>query len=408
MKQYKFVLIVFAFLFLSSCSTGYKVHSVSQKQRKPIKNGFSYALPQTVLQIDLLVERIEDLRGPYIDYANALLGISDVIEDDDVTYKLSDIRFSTYSEPDPKAYYYVEAKSNFPSIKVLPNGIIQSVNVDEFIKSNEKSSRNEVANKKKTDEKLFLEPIGSLNFSENTDYTDEDEDDEDDSETTYQESFTTVTVGKSVEEKAKAAAKQLLQVRMKKQELIYGEYEDSYSKNAIDYIYNQLDKMEKDLLALFVGKTISTLETKSFYIVPDKLLLVGDEQPLLLCGFSPERGVTELEKEDGVIIHATIRCEQDLHVLNDFLRKKNNVYKSGKNNKKDVLVRRKKNKSRGFVYRVPDNALVTVKYGAKTYSEKLVVNQYGTLVRLPEKNLSIKYDTETGNILYVEPAKKNK
>ena len=403
MKRYNYILIIFPILLLSACSfqkAGYKVHSVSEKTKNPLKNGISYALPQTVLQIDLLVERNEDIKGPYVDYANILLGIADAIEEDEVTYHLSDIRFSTYSEPDPKAYYYVESRACFPSMVVLPNGIIHSVNINENINLSKDNVSEITIDSKTGKEKMFLEPTGSLNFVERQDtiYTpivDEN------NELAYEKSYKTVAKERPVGERAKAAAEQILQIRMKKKELIYGEYEDNYSKNAIDYIYAQLDKMEKDLLSLFAGKTVSTIETKSFYIVPDKSLLVGDEQPFLLCGFSSENGVTTLEKEEGIIIHATIRCEQDLYVLNNFLKRKNNKY-----NKSGRLVSKKEDKSKGFVYRIPDNALVTVRYSSRTFSEKIIVNQYGTLVKLPEKKLSIKYDTETGNVFSITPLNK--
>ena len=399
MKKYNYIFLTISIVLLSACSS-YKVHSVSEKTKNPLKNGVPFALPQTVLQIDLLVERIEDFKGPYADYGRILLGITDVIEEDELTYRLSDIRISTYSEPDPKAYYYVESKRNLPNIAILPNGILHSVNENDILRLDKNNSSEEIVNIKKIDGKMFLEPTGSLNFVEKQDtvYTPKIDENED---LVYEKSYRIVAQEKPVGERAKAAAEQILQIRMKKRELIYGEYEDAYSKNSIDYLYEHLDKMEKESLTLFKGKTVTTPEVKSFYIVPDKSLLIGDEQPFLLCGFSPEKGVTEIEKEDGILIHASIRCEQDLYVLNNFLKRKTNRY-----NNKGRLVSRKKDNSKGFVYRIPDNALVTVRYGSEIFSEKVVVNQYGTIIKLPEKGFSIKYDTETGNILHIKPSTK--
>lgn len=400
MKKFKFLLLITSFFVFVSCSS-YKVHSVAERTKEPVKNGVVYALPQTVLKIDIVVERIEDLRGPYADFANLLIGANNIITDDEVTYDLHDIRFSTYSEPDPKAYFYIEPKKNIPNIVTLPDGIIQSINLNEQPLAKSDNIKKADIQLQNPSEKTFLEPTGSFNYIERLDtiYTPIVTDS---NEVTYEKSFITVAAEKPVGDRAKEAAEQMLQIRMKKKELIYGEYEDQYSKNAIDYIYQNLDKMEQELLPLFTGKTISTFETKSFFIVPDRSLLIGDEQPFILCSFSPDKGIIPIEDEDGVLIHASLRCEQDLYVLNNFLKKKHNKY-----NKNGKLIKRKKDESKGFVYRIPDNGLITVRYGSRNFSEKIVINQYGTLVKLPEKNLSVKFDTETGNVLYVKPFGKN-
>ena len=402
MKKFN-ILIVLSLVFFASCSlqnAGYKTHLVSGKTKNPLKNGVIYVLPQTVLQIDLVVEKQEYLKGPYADYGLILLGINNSKENDKVTYNLKNVLFSTYAEPDPKAYYLVETKRKTPTVVKLPNGIISSINLnndDSFLEENKVRPSVKQQN---VNEKTFLEPTGSFNYVKKIDtiYT---ETIDERNEVSYKKSFVTVAKEKPVGDRAKEAAEQILQIRAKKKELIYGEYEDPYSKDAIGYIHNNLDRMEEELLVLFTGKTISTVENKTFYIVPDRSLLVGDEQFLALCGFSHEKGITAPEEEDGTLVYATLRCEQDLHVLNNFLRRKNNRY-----NKQGKLVYRKKDRTKGIVYRIPDNALVNVRCEARNFSEKIIVNQYGSLVKLPEKELSVKFNVETGNILYVKPSKK--
>ena len=74
----------------------------------PVSQGVFYALPRTVVNIDVTIDRIENYKGPYADYALRYLGLKNVVMNNSVEYVISGITITTSPEPDPEQYYFVE------------------------------------------------------------------------------------------------------------------------------------------------------------------------------------------------------------------------------------------------------------------------------------------------------------
>ena len=72
------------------------------------KDGIFYALPRTVIRIDVVIDKMENYKGPYSDYAMRYLGLKNVVEANSVEYAVSGVHVTTAAEPDPDQYYFIE------------------------------------------------------------------------------------------------------------------------------------------------------------------------------------------------------------------------------------------------------------------------------------------------------------
>ena len=70
--------------------------------------GLFYALPQTVIQVDIVVNKIQKVKGPFSEFADQMLGLSQVTSANSTEYEFKDIRLTAYTEPDPSEYYFIQ------------------------------------------------------------------------------------------------------------------------------------------------------------------------------------------------------------------------------------------------------------------------------------------------------------
>ena len=75
------------------------------------KEGIFYALPRTIIKIDVTIDKIENYKGPYAEYALRFLGLKNVVQSSTVEYRINDIKITTAAEPDPDQYYFLELGS---------------------------------------------------------------------------------------------------------------------------------------------------------------------------------------------------------------------------------------------------------------------------------------------------------
>ena len=90
----KFLIKYIAVLYLLMIFVSQPVHSqikvskVSNKNFNTSQDGFYYSLPQTVLKIDLVLEKIQKIPGPLSEYSKEYLGTSDYITTNSISYRL--------------------------------------------------------------------------------------------------------------------------------------------------------------------------------------------------------------------------------------------------------------------------------------------------------------------------------
>jgi len=89
-----------------------------------------YALPMTVFTVSVQMERTIELPGPYAKYAGELLGLTDVIMQEDEHWEIKDITVSSHEEVDPSEFYVIESSTlqQTNALALKKSGLIMDLN----------------------------------------------------------------------------------------------------------------------------------------------------------------------------------------------------------------------------------------------------------------------------------------
>jgi len=383
MKFVKLFIVTFLFVFLYACSgTLVNVVKVDNKTQPSGKSGFYYALPRTFIRVDIVVNKTEQIKGPYSEYAEKYLGLTNVIKSNSTSYEISEYKLSTFAEPDPQQFYFVRLKNacctNYDRLKLSlsETGILMSAHalVDTSASENQTYVFEEEGNvypdlfKSYTDLNLF-EKVDTIIEKVNVD-----------SVLIEKMTFKRSLVEKTPEQKAREAADFFIKVKDNRFNLISGFQEVNYDKETFKYMNEELQKMENDYRKLFTGIIFSKKITYSFIFLPSP---AKPEESAMLFRFSTLRGVLGSSDAYGEPVYLNILKSGNTDTLN--------VYQV----KKDSL----KIRQHGFYYRIPDYAEVSLSNSnEENIRGKFLIAQYGVLTYLPASMRFFDLYKETGGI----------
>lgn len=370
---------------VSSCSSSYSVYSTRVAADKEMTGGILYALPKTLVRVDIMVEKTDYDASPYAEYAEELLGI--VLDDDEgAIHKITNVAITAINKPDPEAYYYIEPNGSDISVQLTRNGLLRSINsyIEQPSESTQPINKTDKVSKINLTDLLY-EPI-------HLDDEDDDYDEEDEGDSTMAEPKRTASESSSVSlhDRAKAAAKIIMDIRTKKREILYGEYESEYDSKTISEIYRRLEEQEQKYMQLFVG--VKTTYKEVFYVEPDLSQVIVDDQTVELFRFADDKGVVDSTVVDADIIYCNLRCENEMYVVNKFLKQKPKTYFKYSSKRRHA--------SKGFRYRVPELVTVSLITPHFTYQHEVKVAQYGPVMELPHTDLEAVFDENTGELIY--------
>ncbi len=110
MKKYCY--LIFVMLLAVGCSTS-KMNVINVRKAAEIKNySLVYALPKTVLVVDIEATKKTIIPGPYSKYAKKYLGINNVSVKTKTKWEISNVAINTRSEADPNNFYFVQSSNN--------------------------------------------------------------------------------------------------------------------------------------------------------------------------------------------------------------------------------------------------------------------------------------------------------
>jgi hypothetical protein len=181
-------------------------------------------------------------------------------------------------------------------------------------------------------------------------------------------------VTKTLLQRAEEAADYILKFRLKRYELIAASQEIPYSKEALEFMNNQLVKMENEYLDLFTGITQIEVLKYTIQVVPS---VASQNSPIPLFGFSEELGY--LPFSDSLAKHYTL-------VLSDA----NQIKTDSIVHKPTTLV----------PYRNPLQTRLSILLdGVSIEQSRLIpILQFGTLRYLPRNIKTISVDPNTGTL----------
>lgn len=364
-----------------------KAYHITGTDVPPGQQGVVYALPRTVVNIEVTIDRIENYKGPYADYALRYLGLKNVVMNNSVEYAISGITITTSPEPDPEQYYFVEtgakqAKGQKAGLLRLSDAglilgtipdpsdsVVKTVIIDKggnLPTVSEKDIFPEVF-KYYADVSVF-EKVDTIIRKVSIDTM------------TMERQFLKRTmVEKSPEQKAKEAADFISKIKDNRFNLITGYQEVNYNRETLEYMDTQLKIMEKEYMKLFTG--ISVHKTLSFrYKYIPIANQINTEIPIFK--FSRTKGTMDLDESGGKVITIKIQRVGNTNTVSSYLGRAP-----------------KEEKEQGIYYRIPELARVIVKLDDNsTEDTQCLVNQLGLVTNLPVDKWKVLFHEETGGI----------
>jgi hypothetical protein len=301
----KLILLLAAALFLAACASTEPLElQVTPLGLEPskVKEQIVYALPQTVLKVEVTCREVRSVPGPYWEYAEKYLGLQEVVRSKSSRWNIWDVAVTAHEELDPQHFYSLNVLDGvFDAGSLTPyleQGTVLSgtETIHESIKGNGLQSTSR-------DNFVRYEDLGvSNNFEERT-------------ETMYKTIVTdtafvevpvqrTVVEQKSSATKAREAADFLLELRTRRFEMLTGEYEVYPDGEAMGASIQKLDQMEASYLSLFTGKTITRVLKRTWFVVPKNGV---DPSTYRLDVFSGTLGFVPADLNEGQALEVHIR-----------------------------------------------------------------------------------------------------
>ncbi|BAX79246.1 DUF4831 family protein [Labilibaculum antarcticum] len=338
-----------------------------------------YALPQTVVKLNVTAEKIVLKRGPFADYAKKYLNISDVVTADGVEWELKSIDVSTHGEVDPEQYHKITTSVDYePSlISLTPAGLIRGFNLDKKMMLKEEKELVFI-----TDDKINIEygefsidPV--IKYKEDTVFKVLETD----------TAFVKVPVlekqalAKTIEEKAEEAAHQIFKLRKRRFKILTANYEVLPPDGmAYEIIIKELEKLENDYVSLFIGKKVGFLESFQFLYTPK-----NGENGGVIFRMSPQDGPVGVNDLGGRPIRVDFK---NLEVTRELVIIPN-----------VELIPQKQ-----IFYRIPGMADVSILNGKEIlFKNRMSIAQFGKIVSMPaevllNENYGIEFYPDLGSI----------
>jgi hypothetical protein len=363
------------------------VFHIDNNSIPPGKEGIFYSLPRTVIRIDVNIDRIENYKGPYSEYALKYLGLKNVVMANSVEYKITGMTVTTSQQPDPDQYYFLELAGKLSKgdqaglLSFTESGLILGT-IPERIDTVAKEEK--IINKEEpglaTEKDVFPEVFkysADVNFFEKVDTIIRKVNI--DTMTLERQYLKRTVIEKSPEQKAKEASDYIVKIKDNRFNLISGFQEVNYNRETLEYMDSQLKQMEKEYLKLFTGISLHKTLTFSFYYTPNPNQ-VNTEVPIFK--YMKSKGMMELDEPGGKIVTIKVQRSGTTSAVANYLKRGSEA-----------------NKVHGFYYRIPELVRVTVKVDENLTEEtQCLVSQLGIVSFLPSNKWKVQFYEETGGI----------
>ena len=369
-KKYFIFLLAISVIFFSCKTEKQTLNVINLKKAQGVRNYSNiYALPKTVVRVNVHFTQTISKVGPFSKYAESLLGIKSVISRDQVDWSINKLDFTSYPVPDTNHLYIIEQESDFNNIGISLTacGLINSVNTN------------------KINDKYFYE-IEKKQFAGTMNYNPEEEE----LNNTNILDFNDVPVLKDIQqkktvyEKAKAMAEKIYTLREDRAAIVVG---DGYTETmpdglALKEIVSSLNRLEQKYLSMFVGKKMQREFNYSFDFVPDSPKKITQA---ILFRFSTSKGIVSFNDVSGSPVIIEINSFQNINQIAKFNKKQDHLKRVAKIDAK----------VHGLYYRIPEMGSVKLLIDEKVIAEKKVmIAQFGEVHPLNPEYLNGSYHIE--------------
>ena len=310
--------------------------------------GITYTLPRTGVRLRVKAVREHFHPGPYASYAGQLLGINEVNTRESVKWSIAKIEIQTFCEPDPEQVYKALGEGAV-NLSLTPQGCLAGINtpsvhyepsevvVNSYIQNSENNENFSFADF--NDTPLYVEGDSANNYR---------------------------PLRISADTKAAEAAARILECRLSRFHMVAG-FLDEFHPDGEAYRISleQLNKIEKNYMSLFAGRTTRSSEVYSFDFVPGLSSEKGD----VVFRFSEDAGVVPASDLSGKPVILKVEPEKSLIDKYSGLVKSDNP-SAGES---------------GIYYRMPATTTVSIIYELSNIaSARIVLPQFGRTAPVPE------------------------
>lgn len=349
------------------------------------ENSFIYSLPRVTININVTVETEYFFPGPYQKYADKYLTLKNTKPEASTTCLIKNIEITTITEPDPNATYIVFFKKNKFLLNYSYSNIIKSFGISDSYEFGQIDNKSLTIPSYLNDNVQFADMSVKRNFINITD-------------TTYKviqvdsifqkiPVYNKVITSKEFEQKAEEAANYLIKIRKRKFKLMTGQFETETPPADVKTMINELEKLEEEYLALFIGKTVRIENKYNFKYTPGGNV---KEEKIVMFYLSDEFGVVENEISDSEPIYCLLINHGVTSEITRFYNRQTELTK--------------KDKNKGLFYRIPGYASIKIVHDDIQYAEQIImVPQCGYINYLPSKlfknkTLNIIFDENSGSV----------
>lgn len=358
--------------FLQSYSQ-VRVTKVATSESLTGKKGVVYALPRTLVSVNLEVTRSQVIPGPLAEFAKEFLGVNDVSNKSAVTYSLGNASVNTTSEPDPLQVYLIEKEEKSSGeiwISFVQAGPVMAM--EKFLKDSKPQGFTA------WDKELYITPQSGQLFKKYSDASAREVIDtlirkiSIDTLVIEQKVFKRSMVGFSDREKALDASDRIKQIEQDKYNLLVGYQETAYSKEALEFMYNKLEEERQEYYKLFTGVIVHEKINFRFEVIPDA---VREEQEYIITGFSATQGIVKADDQNAVVL--SLKWQSGIPGFPES----------------------SSTATTGLVYRIPQPVQASVNFhGKEVASQNIEVLQFGPTYALPPEFKRVEFDLEKGTL----------
>ncbi len=340
--------------------------------------GMYYALPKTIFKIHVVLEKMTEIPGPFAQYTPQYLGSTHYIKTRKVYYRLLSVKVTPVTVADPHEVYYIRFPQDRSSkekrsfgVQLNRQGIITGFGFQ--IASIEKPAPAAPA---PASSQTYLFSDLRQGFEMQAGYSRAQKIDTIvhkitiDTVTIKRFLYKTNWVNLSEKDRANAAAKQIKNIRQSRFNLLTGYQEVNYGEG-IRYMDAELQKLEKEYLALFLGREYKQMVVRTFVFDPEKQTLSEK-----LFQFAGKNGNQQTLSVRAKVVNPLKTVAEE------------------KTTGPDALF-----------YRIPAQAELSVGTAgaAPFYSDTFVVPQLGVISTVPVRETSqVLFNPQTGAVLKME------
>jgi hypothetical protein len=364
-KNQKLIYLLVIVLFAASCTmnkylTGSKSVITPLSNKTVVSEGsLIYGLPLTVVDVEIVAERVIEKPGPYSRFAADLLGLTDVIKSENESWTITGITIGTHEELDPEEFYVIEATTLFQTnaLALKKSGLILDLNpgLYNLYKDMDQKSQKDIGRPTVYDlgsDEYFREKKDTLYRMVSVD-------------TAFVRIPYLVEKKQklSIDQLAEKAAIRLMELRDGKHLILTGETNLFPQDEAA---IKEMNRLEKEYTELFTGKIVKEKRKFNYQLIPRKN---DTSRQITLCRFSESAGPSEPTDKSGSPVIMDFAPEMKTRNLNII---------SGKSGSSSAQ------KYDKLFFRVPDVVNVRVMIGNEVLGKsRYLIYQFGEIVIMP-------------------------